>query len=98
MASAIDALVAQMPVYTIIGKEYSKYTSKKTGKEVNGCTLHLVSNKDLKTEISDERNEGSAVKTEWVSSEIADKFPIGSCVVMFYSDRGFLQEIIKLDE
>lgn len=69
--------------YTVIGIEHRSYTSKKTGKPVEGYNLYLtqdVNNKDVL---------GVRCYSEWLSPELySDEIELGSVIVLSYNRFG----------
>lgn len=71
--------------YTVIGKEYLDYVSKKTGKQVTGYNLYLSYEKD--------KCEGVATTTEFVNKEMGKDVEVSDQVELFYNKYGKVSQI-----
>lgn len=69
--------------YTVIGIEHRSYTSKKTGKPVEGYNLYLTQEVDSKDVL------GVRCYSEWLSPELySDEIEINSVIVLSYNRFG----------
>lgn len=69
--------------YTVIGIEHRSYTSKKTGKPVEGYNLYLTQ------EASSTDLLGVRCYSEWLSPELySDEIELGSVIVLGYNRFG----------
>ena len=74
--------------FVVVGKELLDYTSKKTGKQVKGYSLHLTYEKD--------NCDGVAVCTEFVSEDMGEDVEINDKVELVYNKYGKVHKILAI--
>lgn len=74
--------------FVLVGKEFLDYTSKKTGKQVKGYSLHLTYEKD--------NCDGVAVCTEFVSEDMGQAVNVNDTVELLYNKYGKVYKIIAI--
>lgn len=77
--------------WKVVGYKRVSYTSKKSGKQVNGNTLYVAS-PGVTPDVT-----GLEVKEVWLSDASSVYMPKeGEMVNIFYNERGFVDDIVPV--